>query len=102
MSARHAIDAEVRLYDRLFTREDPDDVPEGEDFTASLNPDSLEVLDGAKVEPALAGQAPGTRLQLERQGYFAVDEDSRDGHLVLNRTVSLKDAWARMQARQSR
>jgi glutaminyl-tRNA synthetase len=99
VSAAHARDAEVRLYDRLFTREDPDDVEEGEDFTASLNPESLEVVSGAKVEPGLEGAAPGRFFQFERQGYFAVDPDSAPGRLVFNRTVSLKDAWARIEAR---
>jgi glutaminyl-tRNA synthetase len=99
VSAEHALDAEVRLYDRLFTREDPDDVAEGEDFTASLNPESLKVVSGAKVEPSLEGAAPGSTYQFERQGYFVVDPDSAPGKLVFNRTVSLKDAWARIEAR---
>jgi glutaminyl-tRNA synthetase len=95
VSARHAIPAEVRLYDRLFDREDPGDVPEGRDFTASLAPDSLRVVE-ARVEPGLAGAAPGTSLQLERQGYFCVDPDSRPGALVLNRTATLRDSWAKI------
>jgi glutaminyl-tRNA synthetase len=95
VSARHAIAAEVRLYDRLFAREDPGDVPEGQDFTASLAPDSLRVL-RALVEPGLAGAAPGGSLQLERLGYFCVDPDSRPGALVLNRTVTLRDTWAKI------
>jgi glutaminyl-tRNA synthetase len=99
VSAAHAHEAEVRLYDRLFTREDPDDVEEGEDFTASINPDSLKVVTGAKVEPGLAGAAAGSFYQFERQGYFTVDPDSAPGKLVFNRTVSLKDAWARIEAR---
>jgi glutaminyl-tRNA synthetase len=99
VSAEHALDAEVRLYDRLFTRADPDDVAEGEDFTASLNPESLKVVSGAKVEPSLEGAAPGSTYQFERQGYFVVDPDSAPGKLVFNRTVSLKDAWARIEAR---
>ncbi len=99
VSAAHARDAEVRLYDRLFTRENPDDVEEGEDFTASLNSDSLKVVSGAKVEPGLESAAPGDFFQFERQGYFAVDPDSAPGKLVFNRTVSLKDAWARIEAR---
>ena len=99
VSAPSALDAEVRLYDRLFVREDPDDVAEGEDFTASLNPDSLEVVDGAKLEPSVEGAAPGSRFQFERQGYFCVDPDSTAEKLVFNRTVSLKDTWAKIQAR---
>jgi len=99
VSAPDALEAEVRLYDRLFTREDPDDVEEGEDFTASINPDSLKVVSGARVEPSLASAAPGRFYQFERQGYFTVDPDSGPGKLVFNRTVSLKDAWARIEAR---
>jgi glutaminyl-tRNA synthetase len=101
VSASHARDAEIRLYDRLFTKENPDDVEEGEDFTASLNPDSLKVVSGAKVEPGLESAAPGDFFQFERQGYFAVDPDSAPGKLVFNRTVSLKDAWARIEARSA-
>jgi glutaminyl-tRNA synthetase len=101
VSAAHALDAEVRLYDRLFTKENPDDVEEGEDFLSSLNPDSLKVISGAKVEPGLAAAAPGDFFQFERQGYFAVDPDSEPGKLVFNRTVSLKDAWARIEARSA-
>jgi glutaminyl-tRNA synthetase len=102
VSAAHAVDAEVRLYDRLFTQEDPEDVPEGEDFTAVLNPDSLTVIGGAKLEPAAAGQAPGWRCQFERLGYFCVDPDTTDGRLVYNRTVGLKDTWAKMKAQQNK
>src|SRR5690606_15404762 len=79
VSAAHAIDAEVRLYDHLFSNEDPDDVPEGKDFTANLNPSSLEVRTGCKLEPALAGVTPGFVCQFERTGYFVVDQDSRPG-----------------------
>jgi len=100
VSARHALPAEVRLYDRLFTREDPGDVPEGVDFTEGLNPDSLRVLPEARVEPGLAAAAPGTRLQLERQGYFCVDPDSRPDALVLNRTVTLRDTWAKLTRKE--
>jgi glutaminyl-tRNA synthetase len=99
VSAAHARDAEVRLYDRLFTRENPDDVEEGEDFTGSINPDSLKVIEGARVEPSLENAAPGDFFQFERQGYFTVDPDSAPGKLVFDRTVSLKDAWARIEAR---
>jgi len=100
VSARHALPAEVRLYDRLFTREDPGDVPEGVDFTEGLNPDSLRVLPEARVEPGLAAAPPGTRLQLERQGYFCVDPDSRPDALVLNRTVTLRDTWAKLTRKE--
>jgi len=99
VSAKHALDASVRLYDRLFVNEDPDDAPEGEDFVTNLNPSSLVVNDTAKVEPSLSGVSPGTRVQFERQGYFAVDRDSTDDGLVFNRTVSLKDTWAKLKAR---
>ena len=102
VSAEHALNAEVRLYDRLFLKEDPEDAPEGKDFTSNLNPDSLEVIENAKVEPSLEGTAPGTHIQFERQGYFTVDPDSSPDKLVFNRTVSLKDAWARMQARAAK
>jgi glutaminyl-tRNA synthetase len=97
VSARHAVDAEVRLYDRLFASEDPSD--EGRDPLSDLNPNSLEVVRPCKVEPSLAGAVPGTRLQFERQGYFCVDPDSRPGAPVFNRTVTLKDTWARISAR---
>ena len=94
VSARHAAAAEVRLYDHLFDREDPNDVPEGRDFFASLNPDSLETLRDVPVEPALASAAPDGGFQLERLGYFCLDPDSRPDALVLNRTVGLRDTWA--------
>jgi glutaminyl-tRNA synthetase len=99
VSAAQAVDAEVRLYDRLFTQEDPEDVPEG-DFTSTINPDSLEVLTGCKVEPSLAGASVGSRYQFERKGYFCVDPDSADGGLVFNETVSLRDSWAKIQKKQ--
>jgi glutaminyl-tRNA synthetase len=103
VSAEHAIDAEVRLYDRLFDREDPDDVPEGKDFVDALNADSLQVLGGCKVEPSLADAKPGYRCQFERQGYFCVDPDQASrGKLVFNRTVSLKDTWAKITARDKK
>ena len=97
VSAAHARDAEVRLYDRLFSSEDP--AEGGRDPLTDLNPASLEVLDGCKVEPMLASAAAGTRVQFERQGYFCVDPDSRPGRPVFNRTVTLKDTWAKIQAR---
>src|SRR5436190_686148 len=100
VSAAHALPAEVRLYDRLFSVEDPENAPEGKTFLDYLNPHSLEVLAGAQAEPSLAGAAPGTRVQFERLGYFCVDTDSRSGALVFNRTVSLRDAWAKIANKQ--
>jgi glutaminyl-tRNA synthetase len=99
VSAEHAVDAEVRVYDTLFTKEDPGQVDEGQDFTANLNPKSLEVIGAAKVEPGLANAPEGGRYQFERLGYFAVDPDSTPGKPVFNRTVALKDAWAKIEKR---
>src|SRR5712672_291036 len=99
VSAAHAINAEARLYDNLFTKEDPDDVPEGQEFTANLNPQSLETVTDAKLEPSLRPAEAGARYQFERLGYFCVDPDSRPGALVFNRTVALKDTWARKQSK---
>ena len=96
VSASHALQAESRLYDVLFTREDPDDVGEGEDLTACLNPRSLEILSDCRVEPSLAGASPGSHYQFERLGYFCVDPDSAEGALVFNRTVTLRDTWAKI------
>lgn len=97
VSAAHALEAEVRLYDHLFTKEDPNDVEDGADYKANLNSQSLERLTGCRVEPSLAGAAPLSRFQFERQGYFCVDrvDSSADG-LVFNRTVSLRDSWAKI------
>lgn len=100
VSAAHAVEAEVRLYDTLFTRENPAEEPEGGDFAANLNPDSLEVLTGCKLEPGLRGAAPGTRYQFERLGYFCVDPESAPGRLVFNRTVTLRDTWAKIEKSQ--
>ncbi|HXG53659.1 MAG TPA: glutamine--tRNA ligase/YqeY domain fusion protein [candidate division Zixibacteria bacterium] len=98
VSAAHAVPATVRLYDHLFTKEDPDDVPEGEDWVANVNPKSLETLRGCFLEPALAAAKPGERYQFERLGYFCVDTvDSRPGAPVFNRTVTLRDPWAKME-----
>jgi glutaminyl-tRNA synthetase len=97
VSAGHAADAEVRLYDRLFKSEDPGE--NGRDPLDDLNPDSLERITGAKVEPALASASAGARYQFERQGYFCADPDSRTGKPVFNRTVTLKDTWAKIQRR---
>jgi glutaminyl-tRNA synthetase len=99
VSAAHAIGAEVRLYDNLFIKEDPNDVPEGQAFTANLNPNSLEVVRDAKLEPSLKTATAGARYQFERLGYFCVDQDSKPGALVLNRTVALKDTWAKKQSK---
>jgi glutaminyl-tRNA synthetase len=99
VSAAHALDAEVRLYDNLFTKENPNEVEEGQDFTANLNPTSLEVLTGCKVEPGLRGAAAGGRYQFERLGYFAVDPDSRPENLVFNRTIGLRDSWSKIEQR---
>jgi len=101
VSAAHAIGAEVRLYDHLFSNPDPDDVPEGEDFRSNLNPRSLESLRDCRLEPSLADAPPGARLQLERLGYFCVDPDSGPGRLVLNRTVGLRDTWAKIAKKAS-
>jgi glutaminyl-tRNA synthetase len=100
VSAAHSIDAEVRLYDNLFTREDPNQTDEGEDFTANLNPHSLEILTDSKLEPSLDSAAEGGRYQFERLGYFCVDPDSAPGKLVFNRTVALRDAWAKIEKAQ--
>jgi glutaminyl-tRNA synthetase len=96
VSAAHAVKAEVRLYDHLFSKPDLADVPEGQDPASLLNPRSLERLTGCLVEPSLAGAAPGSRYQFERQGYFCVDPDSSTGLLVFNRTVPLRDSWAKI------
>ena len=102
VSAAHALEAEVRLYDQLFTKPDPDDVEPGEDFTANLNPDSLEVLTGCRVEPSLAEAKVGDGVQFERVGYFCADTDSTAEKLVFNRTVSLRDTWAKIQKAKGR
>ena len=99
VSAAHAIDAEVRLYDKLFSKENPNELEEGQDFTANLNANSLEAVSGVKLEPSLQNAAPGSRYQFERLGYFCVDLDSKPGRLVFNRTVALKDTWAKIEKR---
>src|SRR6516225_1058338 len=96
VSAAHAVAVEVRLYDRLFSVEDPENVPEGGSFTDNLNPHSLEVIRDAQAEPSLSESSVGAIVQFERLGYFCVDPDSKPGALVFNRTVSLKDTWARI------
>jgi len=97
VSAQHALEAEVRLYEHLFSREDPTDVEPGNDFKAHLNPDSLEVLTSCRVEPSLANAGTGSRYQFERQGYFCVDTDSSAQKLVFNRAVPLRDTWAKIE-----
>jgi glutaminyl-tRNA synthetase len=99
VSAAHALPAEVRLYEHLFTRADPDEADEGYDFLANLNAHSLEVIGDARVEPVLASAPAGTRVQFERQGYFCVDPDSTPARLVFNRTVTLRDTWAKIEKR---
>ncbi|MFA5423745.1 MAG: glutamine--tRNA ligase/YqeY domain fusion protein [Phycisphaerae bacterium] len=101
VSANHAIDAEVRLYDYLFTKENPDQAEEGQDFKSNLNPNSLEILEDCKVEPALADAKPLDRFQFERMGYFCVDPDTTRDKLVFNRTVGLRDTWAKIQKQQN-
>jgi glutaminyl-tRNA synthetase len=98
VSAHHAVDAEVRLYDHLFTKPDPDDVPEGQDYRVNLNPNSLETLTACKLEPSLATATAGSRYQFERLGYFSVDPlDSKGKALVFNRSVTLRDTWAKIE-----
>ncbi|MFL6387823.1 MAG: glutamine--tRNA ligase/YqeY domain fusion protein [Terriglobales bacterium] len=99
VSAAHAINAEARLYDNLFSKENPNDVPKGQDFTANLNPNSLETITDAKLEPSLISAQSGARYQFERLGYFCVDTESKPGSPVFNRTVALKDTWAKKQAK---
>jgi len=97
VSAGHAISAEIRLYDKLFTKADPNDFPEGGDVLDNLNPNSLEVLLGAKLERSLANAKLEDRFQFERVGYFCLDPDSSAGKLVFNRTLALKDSWAKIE-----
>lgn len=99
VSAAHAVDGEVRLYENLFTKENPNEVEDGQDFTANLNPASLDVLSACKMEPGLRDAVPGTRYQFERLGYFAVDLDSAAGKPVFNRTIGLRDTWAKIERR---
>jgi glutaminyl-tRNA synthetase len=102
VSAAHAIDGEVRMYDNLFTKEDPNQAEAGQSFTANLNPNSLEVLGHAKLEPLLANAVVEGRYQFERLGYFCVDPDSAAGKPVFNRTVALKDAWAKIEKKSEK
>ena len=100
VSAPHAIEAEVRLYEHLFTKENPNDVEEGREFTDYLNPSSLQILNSARVEPSLTDATLGSYYQFLRKGYFCVDPDSSDNKLVFNRTVTLRDTWAKIQKTQ--
>ena len=100
VSAAHGIDAEVRIYENLFNKENPNEVEEGQDFTANLNANSLEIISAAKLEPSLGNVGAGDRYQFERLGYFCVDPDSKPGKLVFNRTLALKDTWAKIEKRQ--
>jgi len=97
VSTKHAVSAEVRLYEKLFSKPDPNDYAEGGSFLDNLNPESLEVIADAKLEPSLAKANVGDRFQFERVGYFCLDPDSKDGKLVFNRTLSLKDSWAKIE-----
>jgi glutaminyl-tRNA synthetase len=99
VSAAHAVDCEVRLYDNLFTKENPNELEEGQDVTANLNPNSFEVSSGAVIEPGMRDAAPGARYQFERLGYFCVDPDSTSGKLVFNRTIGLRDTWSKIERR---
>ncbi len=101
VSAAHAIDAEARLYENLFTKENPNEVEEGQEFTVNLNPNSLQIIHDAKVEPTLAHAAVEARYQFERLGYFCVDPDSAPGKPVFNRTVALKDTWAKIEKKKT-
>jgi glutaminyl-tRNA synthetase len=100
VSAEHAVDGEVRLYETLFSTPDPNRTEDGKDFTSNLNPNSLEVVERAKLEPSLANAAVGARYQFERLGYFCVDPDSKPGKPVFNRSVALKDTWAKIEKKQ--
>ncbi|MDD5337834.1 MAG: glutamine--tRNA ligase/YqeY domain fusion protein [Dehalococcoidales bacterium] len=100
VSAKHAVEAEVRLYDHLFTKENPMDVEEGADYKDYLNPNSLEILKSCRLEPSLADAKPGDFFQFERMGYFCVDPDTAPGKPVFNRTITLRDTWAKIQKQQ--
>ena len=100
VSARHALNVEVRLYDRLFSVEDPEQGRDGKSFIDHLNPDSLTVIRDARAEPSLGTATPGAKFQFERLGYFCVDPDTQPGKLVFNRTVSLRDTWAKIEQRR--
>ena len=95
VSGEHAIDTEVRLYDRLFLDEDPENVADGLDYKSNINPDSLKTII-AKLEPSLKDAQPMDKFQFQRLGYFCVDKDSTSEKLIFNRTVTLRDSWAKM------
>jgi glutaminyl-tRNA synthetase len=97
VSAAHAVEADVRLYDHLFIKPDPGDVEEGQDFKSNINPNSLLTLKSCRIEPGLANAKAGDSFQFERQGYFCADPDSSEGRPVFNRTVTLRDAWAKIE-----
>ena len=97
VSVAHAVDAEMRLYEHLFLKENPEEVKEGETFKDNLNPNSLEILTGCKVEPGLVEAKPGDRFQFLRQGYFCLDPDTKEGKLIFNRTASLRDTWSKIE-----
>ncbi|HJZ12487.1 MAG TPA: glutamine--tRNA ligase/YqeY domain fusion protein [Acidobacteriota bacterium] len=101
VSVEHAVPGEVRIYDHLFTRPDPDNVEEGQDFKINLNPNSLQVLQDCKLEPSFADAEIGRTYQFERQGYFCIDRDSTTQRPVFNRTVTLKDTWAKIEKRKA-
>ena len=102
VSAEHALDAEVRQYDHLFTKEDAEDTEDGQDFTVNLNLDSLITLNGCKIEPSVKDTKALDRFQFERLGYFCTDADSTPEKLVFNRTVGLRDTWAKVQKQQKK
>ena len=102
VSARSAVDAEVRMYDRLFTVSDPNKPEEGKTFLDYLNPDSLKILQGCKIEAGLEKAVPGTKYQFERKGFFNVDLDSTPTHPVFNLTVPLRDTWAKIESEQKK
>lgn len=102
VSAQHALDAKINVYEHLFTKENPDVAEEGKDFTSNLNPDSLKVLEHCKLEPSLADAKPLDRVQFERLGYFCVDKDSTSENPIFNKTVGLKDTWAKIQKQQQK
>jgi glutaminyl-tRNA synthetase len=99
VSAQHAIEAEVRIYENLFVKEDPNQVEGDNTFLSNLNPDSLEILADCKLEPSLASAKAGDRYQFERLGYFCVDPETTSERLVFNRTVALRDSWAKIENR---
>jgi glutaminyl-tRNA synthetase len=102
VSAIHALEAEVRLYDRFFSKEFPEETEEGKDFTSNINPDSINILKSCRIEPSLENSKPGDKFQFERLGYFCVDPDSTKKKLVFNRTVNLRDTWAKIQKAQQK